>query len=119
MLRKTICALLAGLSPIASLAKEVLLAPPEGATGDDIALIWIHGADCNAEAYQTMAQEAQSQAAAAGKRLWVGIPQFILSTPEPILIDHYFESSLSSLKGMGFSSDNVFIAGHSLGGVMS
>ena len=119
MLRKTICALLAGLSPIASLAKEVLLAPPEGATGDDVAIIWIHGADCDAEAYQTMAQEAQSQAAAAGKRLWVGIPQFILSTPEPILIDHYFESSLKSLQDMGFSSDNVFIAGHSLGGVMA
>ena len=74
MLRKTICALLAGLSPIASLAKEVLLAPPEGATGDDVAIIWIHGMDCNAEGYQALAEEAQNQAAAAGKRLWVGIP---------------------------------------------
>ena len=51
MLRKTICALLAGLSPIVSYAKEVLLAPPEGATGDDVAIIWIHGASCEAEAY--------------------------------------------------------------------
>jgi len=35
----------------------------------------------------------------AGKRLWIGIPEFILDTPEPILIDHYFEGALSGLKG--------------------
>ena len=66
-----------------------------------------------------MAQEAQNQAASAGKRLWIGIPEFILDMPEPILIDHYYEGTLSNLKGQGFTGDNVFIAGHSLGGVMS
>ena len=87
-----------GLSPIASLAKEVLLPPPETATGDDVAIIWIHGAQCEPEAYTTMAQEAQNQAASAGKRLWVGLPEFILDMPEPILIDHYYEGTLSNLR---------------------
>jgi len=35
------------------------------------------------------------------------------------LIDHYYEGTLSNLKDLGFSGDNVFIAGHSLGGVMA
>ena len=107
------------LAPIAALAKEVLLPPPSGATGDDVAIIWIHGASCDPEAYTSFVQEAQSQMADAGKRLWIGIPEFILDTPEPILIDHYYEGALSGLKGMGFTGDNVFIAGHSLGGVMA
>ena len=120
MFSKTLSAFAAiGLSPIAALAKEVLLPPPSGATGDDVAIIWIHGASCDPEAYTSFVEEAQSQMADAGKRLWIGIPEFILDTPEPILIDHYFEGALSDLKGMGFAGDNVFIAGHSLGGVMA
>ena len=55
----------------------------------------------------------------AGKRLWVGLPDFVLDTPEPILIDHYYDKTLADLRAAGFTGDNVFIAGHSLGGVMA
>ena len=98
MQRKMVSAFAAiGLSPIAALAKEVLLPPPSSASGDDVALIWIHGAFCDPEAYTALATEAQNQMATAGKRLWVGIPEFILDTPEPILIDHYFEGMLKKV----------------------
>ena len=107
-----------GLASIMALADKVLLPPPDGATGDDFAVILIHGASCDPEAYTALATEAQNQMKEAGKRLWVGIPQFILDTPEPILIDHYFESMLDDLQSAGFTGDNVFISGHSLGGVM-
>ena len=115
----TMTAFAGSLLAIASFAKEVLLTPPTGATGDDVAIVWIHGASCEPEGYTAIAEEAQNQMASAGKRLWVGIPEFVFDTPEPILIDHYFESALKDLRTAGFTGDNVFIAGHSLGGVMA
>ena len=70
-------------------ADYTLLPPPSSATGDDTAIVWIHGADCDNDAYVTFANEIQSQGGQRGQRLWVGLPEFVLSTPEPILIDHY------------------------------
>ena len=53
MKSKTFAAI--GLSPIVAIAKEVLLPPPSGATGDDVAIIWIHGAKCEPAAYTPLA----------------------------------------------------------------
>jgi len=39
--------------------------------------------------------------------------------PEPILIDSYVSKTIKSIKEAGFTGDNILIAGHSLGGVMS
>ena len=43
----------------------------------------------------------------------------MFDVPEPVLIDHYVQSTLAELKKKGFTGDNVFLAAHSLGGVMS
>ena len=72
-----------------AIADYTILPPPASATGEDVAIVWIHGADCENDAYTTFASEIQSQGAAAGQKIWVGLPEFFLSTPEPILIDHY------------------------------
>lgn len=42
-----------------------------------------------------------------------------MDAPEPILIDHYVQSTLKELTAAGFTGDNILIAGHSLGGVMA
>lgn len=52
-------------------------------------------------------------------KAWVGAPEFVFDVPEPILIKSYVESTLKELKAHGFTGDNVYIASHSLGGVMS
>jgi len=53
--------------------------------------------------------------------LWVGIPEFVFDVPEPLLIAHYVEDTLKQLKEKhSFPEDgNVFLAAHSLGGVMT
>ncbi len=42
-----------------------------------------------------------------------------MDAPEPILIDNYVNKTIKKLEEAGFTGDNILIAGHSLGGVMS
>lgn len=56
---------------------------------------------------------------ANGKKIWVGLPEFLFDAPEPILIDSYVNSTIKKLQEAGFEGDNILIAGHSLGGVMT
>merc|ERR1719331_3073802 len=87
-------------------ANVTVLPPPASASGDNVA-------------YTTFASEIQSQGAANGQKIWVGLPQFILDAPEPILIDSYVSKTIKKLQESGFEGENILIAGHSLGGVMS
>jgi hypothetical protein len=77
-----------------ALADTTIMPPPASATGEDVAIVWIHGMDCETDAYTTFASEIQSQGAASGQKIWVGLPQFLLNAPEPILIDHYVTETL-------------------------
>ena len=74
---------------------------------------------CKPEAYQKPALEFQKAAAEQGYKAWVGVPEFVFDVPEPVLIDHYVTEMLAELKKKGFEGDNVFMASHSLGGVMT
>lgn len=47
------------------------------------------------------------------------MPSFLFDTPEPLQVGSLFSSSLNDLKKLGFTGDNVFMGGHSLGGVMA
>ena len=100
-------------------ADYTIMPPPASASGDDVAIVWIHGMDCEPEAYTTFASEAQSQAADANLKLWVGLPEFLFNVPEPILIDSYVTKTIKKLQEAGFTGDNILLAGHSLGGVMT
>jgi len=119
MLYRTSKLVLSLLFAQSSLAKEVILEPPTGAEGTPVAVIWIHGMECQPEAYQTIATEVQNVAKDGGYKAWVGVPEFLFDVPEPVLIDHYVQSTLAELKKKGFTGDNVFLAAHSLGGVMT
>ena len=46
--------------------------------------------------------------------------EFVFDVPEPVLIDHYVTDMIKELKEKhGFSGDKIYMAAHSLGGVMS
>ena len=100
-------------------ANVTVLPPPASASGDNVAIVWIHGMQCDPDAYSAFASEIQSQGASNGQKIWVGLPEFILDAPEPILIDSYVSKTIKKLQESGFEGDNILIAGHSLGGVMS
>lgn len=101
------------------MADHVILEPPAGASGTSVAIIWIHGMECKPDAYRTIATEVQTVGATQGQKVWVGIPEFAFDVPEPILIGHYVTETLKELKEHGFAGENVFMAAHSLGGVMT
>jgi Alpha/beta hydrolase family len=98
---------------------KLITMPPTVTSGDDIAIIWIHGMSCDNAAYQSIAKEVQDQGAEKGQRIWIGLPDFIFDAPEPILIDHYVSEAVADLRKQGFTGDNLVMAGHSLGGVMT
>jgi len=56
MFKKFAVAVIAAAS--AAMADTIVLKPP-GTTGPDVAVIWIHGADCPATGYQSLAEELQ------------------------------------------------------------
>ena len=112
--------IIGALSAGNALAKALILDPPKGATGKPIAIVWIHGMQCKPEAYQKPALEFQKLAASKGYKAWIGLPEFLFDVPEPVLIDHYVTDMVSDLKkSHGFSGENIFMAAHSLGGVMT
>jgi hypothetical protein len=98
---------------------KLIVMPPTATKGTDVAIVWIHGMDCDNAAYQTIAAEVQRQGAEKGQRIWIGLPDFIFDAPEPILIDHYVSDTMKELVKEGFTGDNYVMAGHSLGGVMA
>jgi pimeloyl-ACP methyl ester carboxylesterase len=95
----------------------VILDPTAG--DKPLALVWIHGMQCEPESYKALAEDFQKKAAASGYKAWVGIPEFLFDAPEPVLIDYYVKATIDELKKRGFTGDNIFLAAHSLGGVMA
>merc|ERR1712113_1095017 len=79
----------------------------------------IHGMSCDPKSYEKLFVEVQGQAVKKGYKPYVAMPEFPFDAPEPVLIDHYVQSSIKTLQDHGFTGDNIFMAAHSLGGVMS
>jgi pimeloyl-ACP methyl ester carboxylesterase len=87
--------------------------------GTDIAIVWIQGAMCDNAGYESIAAEVQAQGVALGQRIFVGIPDFIAGSPDPVTLPGKVNSTVKALRELGFSGDNIVMAGHSLGGVMA
>ena len=109
---------LLGLISTLTGAETVIMDPPSDA-GEPIAIVMIHGMSCDPKTYEKLFTEVQSQAVAKGYKPYVAIPEFLFDAPEPVLIDHYVQSSIKKLQDHGFTGENIFMAAHSLGGVMS
>ena len=95
-MRTAIKSVLLGLISTLTGAESVIMDPPTDA-GEPIAIVMIHGMKCDAETYKKLFAEVQSQAVAQGYKPYVAIPQFLFETPEPVLIDHYVQSSIKDL----------------------
>jgi len=97
----------------------VLVAPDPSAEGEPLAVVWIQGANYSAGQYTQIAQAFQLEAAKAGYKAWIGIPDFLFSTPNPKQIGKHIDSVMDKISSNGFTGDNWFMAAHSLGGVMT
>ncbi|KAK7098991.1 hypothetical protein V1264_003199 [Littorina saxatilis] len=90
------------------------MAPTTGGT-TEAALIIVPGASITGEAYKPLATTIQQ---ASPLKLWVVLLEgFLLTTPNPLELGGAVTSAIAALKHQGMTSDNIFLAGHSLGGV--
>ena len=87
-------------------------------SGLEAGVILIQGALIDSVNYKQFGLQLQSKF--PGK-LWVSMPQFPLSTPEPLLISQEINSAFNSLKQAGCNLNKnmpFFFVGHSLGGII-
>lgn len=106
--------LLLALLVVIAAADDLILKPvKEG--NDEVALIFIQGAQIRPDQYTPLAKAIQ---AASEYKLWVGIPEFWLDTAEPIVLAGGIKRIMASLVDAGMKATSVFFAGHSLGGIM-
>lgn len=103
----------------AAAAAKLITIEPTVSHGTDIAVIMIQGALCDHAGYTDLMEEVQAQGAKMGQRIWIGIPSFAANSPDPVTIGGKVSGAVEELKSMGFTGDNVVLAGHSLGGVMA
>ena len=96
---------------------KLITMPPVTTTGEDVAIIWIQGAMCTNTGYEAIAAEVQKQGATLNQRIWVGLPDFLGNTPDPAALPGKVTETLDALRALGFTGDNIVMAGHSLGGV--
>jgi len=99
-------------------AKNVFLGPVTS-KGEDIAIVWVQGAMCDNAAYESIAAEVQAQGVAMGQRIFVALPDFVSGSPDPVTLPGKVTKSIEELRKLGFTGDNIVMAGHSLGGVMA
>merc|ERR1711892_1413015 len=111
MKKPIICGFLFSLlvqTEVAEAASCNLVPPMSSAAGQDIGFIIIPGAQISGEKYQDLGEEIQRQL--PGARVWLGLTRGWLGNfPNPIEIAGAINDCLAG---------PVFIAGHSLGGVM-
>lgn len=100
-------------------SQAISFTPKEGTTGQDIALVFFQGASSPVAGYGPVAEQIQKTAAENGLRAFVGIPSFLFDAPEPLQVGSAFNGAIADLKKLGFTGDAIFLAGHSLGGVMA
>jgi hypothetical protein len=98
----------------------LLVAPAASASGPDALLVIFPGAKIPAEQYTKLAAAVQ---AAAGGRLWVGIPSFMADMANPLQAGARFDEVVKAAREAGAKDlelgRDVFVAGHSLGGIMA
>jgi len=49
--------------------------------------------------------------------MWVGIPGFLIDTPDPLEIEQAIERTISAMRTQGMTTDKIVFTAHSLGGI--
>lgn len=52
-------------------------------------------------------------------KAWIAVPSFMFDIPNPGTIDGHVKEAIETMQASGFTGDNLFLAAHSLGGVMA
>lgn len=120
--RRALCSLPGVLASIllvfsvtATPAAGLILPPIDAATGPEVALVLLHGANVSPEAYLPLSRTLQT-VIQTDVRLWIGLPDVNLNVP--IYLDGAMNDLKSNFTARGLPVDAPrFLAGHSLGGV--
>eukprot|EP00040_Diaphanoeca_grandis_P039817 m.260239 g.260239 ORF g.260239 m.260239 type:complete len:540 (+) comp39528_c0_seq1:66-1685(+) len=106
------CALLVPTTAVKTTGSDVYLTPIK-TTGPHVGIVLCQGAQIDASTYVPLATALQ---AAAPFQLWIAIPEFPLSVPEPSVASGVTRA-LKTLKSKGMPANATIVtAGHSLGG---
>ena len=104
-------------SSLVEAASCTVTGPPEVSQGPEVGLVLIPGAQIPGESYAPLAQEIQAQLADKAQ-VWVGVTQsFLGNFPNPLEISGAINDCLSQAAAGGLAGP-VYMAGHSLGGIM-
>ncbi|XP_067683462.1 uncharacterized protein [Haliotis asinina] len=99
----------------AALAVTPHILTPQAKQAPEAALIIVPGAYVKGQQYIPLGQEIQRS---SPLKLWVAVLEgFIGDLPNPIQLSGAVTDAIAQLRKSGMTSDNVFLAGHSLGGV--
>ena len=89
---------------------------PKKTVQKSVAMVVIQGAQITPEQYAPLVAVLQSISQFS---LWVGIPDYHFSVPEPLEIGSGIDRILKSMKSQGMNESlPVFFVGHSLGGII-
>jgi len=110
---------LAFLLSLAS-AELIIKQPLSGKTGPEKLLIIVNGAFVSNDKYVEVGEAIQ---AASAFKLWLALPSFIADTPNPGEMSSKLAAAVSAVKAANFTTikatEDVYVSGHSLGGIMS
>ncbi|ESO97511.1 hypothetical protein LOTGIDRAFT_152602 [Lottia gigantea] len=105
--------LLGCVTTVLGVTSEIL--SPLKTSGVDAALIIVPGADIKGGAYRPLARHIQET---SDLKLWVALLEdFPFNLPNPLQLNGAISQAVSRIKAAGMKTNNVFVAGHSLGGV--
>jgi Alpha/beta hydrolase family len=76
------------------------------------ALVFVPGCSVKPEQYESLVQSIQQQ---SDQNLWVIVPSVPMGAANPLTIRHVIKDSIEKLRSSGYSGENTFLGGHSLG----
>jgi len=92
---------------------NLVMPPLEGKTGEEMAIIFLIGADCPQDGYVEHLKAIQEK---VPYKLWVGIPHIVGDLPIPVGIGAYVTNMKKDLKkNHGVNVEKYIYGGHSLG----
>ncbi|KAH8066206.1 hypothetical protein JL722_622 [Aureococcus anophagefferens] len=99
-------------------AGALIVQAPDFGGGVNKTLVIVGGASIANDKYAPLGRAIQRFGAANNLSLWVAIPAFPLDTPNPAALPAEVEEAYAATFD-GCAPDDVFVAGHSLGGIFS
>lgn len=95
---------------------DIVMKPLKSNSTAEIGVVVIQGAQITPDKYTPLIKQLQNTSKYS---LWVGIPEFALDTPEPLVISGAVQRILQAMGSAGMPKDaKIFFLAHSLGGII-